>query len=326
MHPNPAALSRRSRRAVGFATILVLPGSAGAAAAQADVVTAGRMRTDTALSRDRTIVDMAGGLAHSIVLRADGSAAGFGGDILGETSVPALPSGLVYTAVAASSQHGAALRSDGTCVAWGLDDRGQCTIAPPPAGLRYVEVAANDLATFVRRSDGEVLAFGGIALPALRPGQAFGPFDAHGHTFAAIVGPAQEYAAFGAGCAGSLGVPLLAHRGGLQLGGTLELEVQNLPLGAALLVTGLSDTVSSLGPLPFDLAALGMPGCLCFVSLDDVSLLLGAGTSASRTLAIASGAHLLGLRLFHQAVALDPAAGNALGATVSNAAGGRLGY
>lgn len=68
------------------------------------------------------------------------------------------------------------------------------------------------------------------------------------------------YQAFGAGCAGSAGVPTLAPAAGSRpaLGGVLQLQLSGLPTGGALVATGLSATTTSSGlPLPLDLSALG---------------------------------------------------------------------
>jgi hypothetical protein len=130
---------------------------------------------------------------------------------------------------------------------------------------------------------------------------------------------AAAYATFGAGCAGNLGVPHLLPVALPRLGTTCQVQLDNLPLGVAFLVTGFSNTASSLGPLPASLTAFGMPGCLGRTSLDVTEFVSGAGSAATWSLAIPNAPVLIGVLFYQQA--LVPAPGwNALGAVVSDAA------
>jgi hypothetical protein len=72
-------------------------------------------------------------------------------------------------------------------------------------------------------------------------------------------------------------------------------------------------------PLPFDFAAIGAPGCLLRVAptVLDFGVTQPDGTLV-QTLAFAHDPALLGVALFSQFAAVDPAA-NALGVTLSNA-------
>ncbi|HLQ37759.1 MAG TPA: hypothetical protein VK348_08160, partial [Planctomycetota bacterium] len=99
----------------------------------------------------------------------------------------------------------------------------------------------------------------------------------------------------------------------------------NLPANAAFLLTGWSATTSRFGPLPLSLNALGMPGCTAFVSNDTVQLVLGSGGQATATFPIPNFASLVGLDFHQQAIVLDPLAGNALGAVMSDAATATIG-
>jgi hypothetical protein len=69
-----------------------------------------------------------------------------------------------------------------------------------------------------------------------------------------------------------------------------------------------------------------MPGCTAFVSIDAVDLLLGAGTRASWSMSIPAAPNLLGSRFHQQALVVDPLAGNASGAVVSDAATAVVGH
>ena len=131
------------------------------------------------------------------------------------------------------------------------------------------------------------------------------------------------YGFFAPGCPGTLPVTNLA---GSQpvLGSTLSVTMNNLPFSAALMITGLSNTVSSIGPLPVDLTILGMPGCVGRVSLDLTDFVVGAANSATWSLALPNLPTLSGFLLYNQAFVLDPTA-NAFGFVTSDAAGMVLG-
>ncbi|HLQ38716.1 MAG TPA: hypothetical protein VK348_12985 [Planctomycetota bacterium] len=132
------------------------------------------------------------------------------------------------------------------------------------------------------------------------------------------------YAPYGTGCAGSAGTPTLQALSPSQpaIGTTFTLRIGNVPSvpGFAFLVFGLSATRWNGNLLPFDLAVFGAPGCLLVASADGAMLLAQSGGNADLALAMPNERLLLGAVLYHQALALDAAAGNALGATVSNGA------
>ena len=64
---------------------------------------------------------------------------------------------------------------------------------------------------------------------------------------------------------------------------------------------------------------LGMPGCVANVSLDGIAFLSGTGGTATWSLPIPYQPMLLGTRFYNQAFVFDPAAGNSMGAVVSDA-------
>lgn len=129
-----------------------------------------------------------------------------------------------------------------------------------------------------------------------------------------------RYETYGSGCAGSLGVSHLSPMSPPRLGGTLRVEVDHLPLDTAFFFTGLSRTTSPIGPLPMPLASFGMPGCNLLASPDVATLIIGSGNRAVHQLAVPWALSLAGTRLFQQALVLDPAVGNPLGAVTSDAA------
>ncbi|MCA8976355.1 MAG: hypothetical protein KDC98_16670 [Planctomycetes bacterium] len=125
--------------------------------------------------------------------------------------------------------------------------------------------------------------------------------------------------AYGAGCAGSNGVPMLMPANLPQIGTTYFLDASNLASAATLafLTTGFSATTSVLGPLPFDLQPYGLgAGCSLLTSAQATSLFAVATGSGSSSLALPSVSAFVGLEMFHQVGSLD--AGAAGGMAVSN--------
>jgi PKD repeat protein len=132
------------------------------------------------------------------------------------------------------------------------------------------------------------------------------------------------YGFFGSGCASSLGISNLLPANRPQVGTTLTVNVNNLPLSAAVMMVGFSNTTSGFGPLPLDLAPLGAPGCSGRVSPDVTLFLSGAANAATWALTVPNVPTFIGTVLYNQALVLDPAI-NALGAVVSDAAGMMIG-
>jgi hypothetical protein len=124
----------------------------------------------------------------------------------------------------------------------------------------------------------------------------------------------------GSGCAGSMAAPQLIGRTHPRIDETFEMEVTNLPQSVAFLALGFNTAQAAHGALPFDLGVVGMPGCYQRVSDDFATFLAGSGNIATYSLAIPNVQGFVGLKFSAQAVALDPAAGNARGAVISDAA------
>jgi len=134
-----------------------------------------------------------------------------------------------------------------------------------------------------------------------------------------------EFETMGLGCPGSLPAAQLTTPSRPRLGELFNVQVNNLPQSVAFMALGFSSVTSTFGPLPFELTPAGMPNCLLRVSLDTTQLLIGAGGTANYSVLIPNWPTLLGLTLHMQALVLDPAAGNPLGAVVSDAATARFG-
>lgn len=127
------------------------------------------------------------------------------------------------------------------------------------------------------------------------------------------------YATIAPGCAGSAGTPSLDGEGGSlpSIGTTFRVELGNLPAAGAgaFLVTGFQQLVP-----PTDLGPHGLSGCSWHVSPLDVAFVANQGGTADWQLAIPNDPALAGFRFRQQAFVPDPQAGNAAGASVSDAA------
>jgi hypothetical protein len=138
---------------------------------------------------------------------------------------------------------------------------------------------------------------------------------------------AAGYAAFGAGCAGTVGVPALAAGGSVYpwLGTTLSVNVSNLPLGQPVALTlGASKTMWGPLTLPTPLGFLGMTGCVMYASGEVAIPLANANGTATWTLNVPNDPSIVSAKFYNQAYVFDPLA-NPFGMTVSNAAEGVIG-
>jgi hypothetical protein len=140
----------------------------------------------------------------------------------------------------------------------------------------------------------------------------------------ALLEPNAGFVTFGAGCPGSLGVPIQVATALPQLGQTAALTTTGLPADACFHMLGFSRTSSGFGPLPIDLSSFGAPGCFGRVGPEFTVFLVGSGGSATRSFWIPNVSFFLGAQLFAQSMVLDPGV-NALDAVFSNAASVVLG-
>lgn len=107
------------------------------------------------LSRVPGIKAISAGDYHSVVLKRDGTVAGWGCTYSG----PVVPDGLSgITAIAAGGKHTVALKSDGTVIAWGDNTYGQATV---PTGLSdVIAIAAGGDHSVALKGDGTVVSWG----------------------------------------------------------------------------------------------------------------------------------------------------------------------
>ncbi len=125
--------------------------------------------------------------------------------------------------------------------------------------------------------------------------------------------------AFGVGCAGTAGTPVLASADRPWLGDTVDGTLAPLPTtGIGILTLGFSDTSAGGAPLPLPLAGLGAPGCTLLSDPAVVVALLPGVASAPWSLPLPPTPAFAGLPLFAQGLALDVGA-NPLGLVTANA-------
>lgn len=134
-----------------------------------------------------------------------------------------------------------------------------------------------------------------------------------------------SYTIFGSGCAGSMPISRLQSLGVPRMGSMMNVIINNLPNNLAFWITGMSNQMSSFGPLPFSAAPFGAPGCLLHTSTDTAALLFANSNLALTSMTLPNATSLIGLSFYQQALVPD-AGVNALGAVASEAAVGVIGY
>jgi hypothetical protein len=259
---------------------------------------------------------------RTVLLRSDGVIVSLG---LNQGRVPPAPPGLSYVSVAAGNNPSLGLLSDGSIVEWGYQGTGAVPRPPLPWGVNYVEIAAGRNHRAARRSDGTVVTWGLMQngeqwVPQLAPGTSFVQLSVHEWQGAVRIGPTCTYVSFAPGCAGSVSAARLVPRDTPRIGQVHEVTLFDLPASVACMIFGWSRTA------PANLGQYGLPGCSLHTSLDAVVFLAGSNGQAKLILPIPNAPGLVGLRFYNQAMVLDPAAGNPLGAVMSDAAEGVIGH
>jgi hypothetical protein len=141
------------------------------------------------------------------------------------------------------------------------------------------------------------------------------------------VATGATFGPYGAGCAGTLGVPTMVAQPGSRpvFGQTLTVDLANLPFAIAVIGLGFSNTLSGALPLPFPLTVIGMTGCNLLADPLATGVAAGAGTSAVWSIGVPLSTGLLGTVLYSQGFPLDLAA-NPFGFTATNGGRIKLGY
>ncbi len=132
--------------------------------------------------------------------------------------------------------------------------------------------------------------------------------------------------AYGAGCPGGNGVPVLSALSLPWSGDDYTVEVTNVPqTTAGFLVLGLSDTNWNGQPVPVDLTSFGLAGCNAWLSAD-LSVFLFVQNGAGRwDGSVCNCTWAAGIGFSLQAVVLDAGAPTQLSASMSNALRGTIG-
>ena len=128
-------------------------------------------------------------------------------------------------------------------------------------------------------------------------------------------------------CKGGKGaVPVLSADGAPELGTSFDLKLDLAANNAAAVIfTGLSNTLWGAFKLPFDLTSIGGPGCVLLASGEFMDGVRASSTgSAKLRLYIPSLAALENLVFYNQAIVIDALA-NKLGVAVSNAGRAKIG-
>ena len=129
---------------------------------------------------------------------------------------------------------------------------------------------------------------------------------------------------YGAGCAGSAGIPTLTAPRPPWLGEFFTIRLGSLPAGPAVVMLGDSSSAWGGVPLPLRLDPLGMTGCSLLANPLLLLPVLQSSGSGTASFVTPGNAALLGGSFYTQAFVVDPQA-NLFGATVSNAGAGRIG-
>ncbi len=116
---------------------------------------------------------------------------------------------------------------------------------------------------------------------------------------------------YGQGCAGTLGTTHQAIVSTPQLGGTLSINLDNMPFALGLMAVGATQ-------VNVDIGFLGAPGCILHANPDVLGTVLGAGTTANWSFAVPNNPIFAGQQFFNQCAVYDPAA-NAFGFVLSDA-------
>jgi PKD repeat protein len=183
------------------------------------------------------------------------------------------------------------------------------------SGVAYTTLTA---ATTYPGPDFSITAGNGKGAPFSATANALRAWNGRIHYSTPTSGGLAGYGFFGAGCAGTLGIPHVLNTTQPTIGGTLSTNLDNLTLDIAVMVLGLSNTLSGgVIPLPFDIGVLGAPGCSLRVSLDVTATVIGAGTTATWSFNIPNVPTVLGFQCYNQAASLDTI--NAFGFVMSDA-------
>jgi len=274
-----------------------------------------------------TYVDASVNENRTLLLRSDGLLTYCGLTYNSPGPMPQPPAGERFVDIAASGFYAVALASDNSVALWGYAGGSSWQpLQPLPFGVYYVETQGGYYTVTLRRSDGVIVAYGNAQggaenIPPLEPGTSCLQMSGTWLSPGARMGPTCTYVGFAPGCAGSMPPSRLIPRDTPRIGRVLEVGVDRLPNNVALMAMGFQRSATAI-----PLGAVGMPGCNLHILYDATAILVGQGGKARFLLPIPDVPALVGLRFQNQALVLDTSAGNSLGAVMSEASEGIIGY
>ncbi|MFE9234239.1 cell wall-binding repeat-containing protein [Cellulosimicrobium funkei] len=157
-----------------------------------DAPAGGAIATPPAIPAGASVLAVAAGAGHALLVTSDGTVQAWGDPADGATDVPRPPDGTRFADVAAGSGFSLGLLDDGTIVGWGRNTYGQLDAPAPPPGEVFVDLDAGRDHAVALASDGSVHAWGRedagqTRVPAAPEGATFAGVSAGGDTSAAIV-------------------------------------------------------------------------------------------------------------------------------------------
>jgi hypothetical protein len=200
------------------------------------------------------------------------------------------------------------------------DARGRIVLCDNSGSLPWEWDGQNWHAMFVSPPPftGGTMAYDAARRQVVYYGDAFQAGTNFGDTWVYATASPATFTAYGNGCAGSAGEPVLANAPYSLpwLGDTFRTRVTSLASATSTVVFATS--VAST--LPVNLAPYGMPGCYGLVDYNVIALdfVATAANAAEWSIAVPNSTALNGAHVFQQAIALEAGA-NAAGAIVSNA-------
>jgi hypothetical protein len=220
---------------------------------------------------------------YMVVIDRSGNASGAGGT-LGTVHVPGHP---VMTGVTAFAGGSIGSRPAGTAL-----EVGATLVAEWSDGKVLVAQGANP-----QRID---LGFYPPEASCTQSGWTVGGDLLMANALEFVAGGAS-YSPYGAGCAGTLGVPELRAMSSVRptLGAAFGLTLDKIPFGAGVIAIGASNTMFGPFTIPYDLSVFGMPGCSLWADLVASAPVAGQ-PSASLPFGIPNNPALVGAEVYVQ--------------------------
>lgn len=134
------------------------------------------------------------------------------------------------------------------------------------------------------------------------------------------IAASEPWLAYGQGCNGIAGIPVLAAVAGPTLGDPFSLQLSNMDPAGGFYIMGMGSSTTidpQLGALPVDLAVLGAPGCQILGSVEVTLFGFHSTGTAQFNLTVPNNQGLLGRIVVNQAFCSD--ASNPLGLVATNA-------